>query len=128
MKSCKYENTRCLGNGPGSGYDRGLFKGHILHKISYLQAKSTMKKKLYTQTSILSETPVGTPENVQPIISQHLGPPMKKAKTRTKIIKKGSLLIAKQPSPAQASKENVYPRTATQVSKVPLKPNYFKKQ
>jgi len=73
-----------------------------------------MKKKLYTQTSILSETPVGTPENVQPIISQHLGPPKKKAKTRTKIIKKGSLLIAKQPSPAQASKENVYPRTATQ--------------
>ena len=67
-----------------------------------------MKKKLYTQTSILSETPVGTPENVQPIISQHLRPPMKKAKTRTKIIKKGSLLIAKQPSPAsQASKENV---------------------
>merc|ERR1719362_593309 len=79
------------------------------------KAKSTMKKKLYTQTSILSETPVGTPENVQPITSQHLGPPMKKAKTRTKIIKKGSLLIAKQPSPAsQASKENVYPRTATQ--------------
>ena len=75
-----------------------------------------MKKKLYTQTSILSETPIGTPENVQPIISQHLGPPIKKAKTRTKIIKKGSLLIAKQPSPAQASKENVYPRTATQVS------------
>lgn len=73
-----------------------------------------MKKKLYTQTSILSETPVGTPENVQPIISQHLGPPMKKSKTRTKIIKKGSLLIAKQPSPAQASKENVYPMTATQ--------------
>ena len=127
MKCCKYENTRCLGNGPGSGYDRGLFKGQILHKISYLQAKSTMKKKLYTQTSILSETPVGTPENVQPIISQHLGPPMKKAKTRTKIIKKGSLLIAKQPSPAsQASKENVYPRTATQVSKVSLKPNYLK--
>ena len=105
-----------------------FFKGHVLRKISYLQAKSTMKKKLYTQTSILSETPVGTPENVQPIISQHLGPPMKKTKTRTKIIKKGSLLIAKQPSPAQASKENVYPRTATQVSKVLLKPNCFKKQ
>merc|ERR550534_2856596 len=78
------------------------------------KAKSTMKKKLYTQTSILSETPVGTPENVQPIIRQHLVPPMKKAKTRTKIIKKGSLLIAKQPSPAQASKENVYPGAATQ--------------
>merc|ERR550534_3031885 len=79
-----------------------------------IQAKSTMKKKLYTQTSILSETPVGTPENVQPIVNQHLGPPVKKAKTRTKIIKKGSLLIAKQPSPAQASKENVYPVAATQ--------------
>ena len=81
----------------------------------FLQAKST--KKLFTQNSILSETPIGTPENHQPIISQpHIVTRKKKAKTKTKIIKKGSLLIAQQTSPVGGvMKENIYPRIATQV-------------
>ena len=79
----------------------------------HLQAKST-KKKLFTQNSLLSETPIGTP--VQSQSSQpYLGHQQKKTRTRTKIIKKGSPIIARQPSPPCANKENVYPNIATQV-------------
>ena len=78
------------------------------------QAKST-KKKLFTQNSLLSETPIGTPEYTQSS-QQYLGYAQKKTKTRTKIVKKGSLIIAQPPSPACTYKENAYPNTATQVT------------
>jgi len=84
-------------------------------------AKST-KKKLFTQNSLLSETPIGTP--VQSQSSQpYLGHQQKKTRTRTKIIKKGSLIIARQPSPPCANKENVYPNTATQSKTFARTPN-----
>jgi len=43
-----------------------------------------------------------------------LGYAQKKTKTRTKIVKKGSLIIAQPPSPACTYKENAYPNIATQ--------------
>lgn len=60
------------------------------------------KKKLYTQGSVMSETPVNTPPQTQEI-------PMKTTKTkkRTKIIKKGSLIMAQPPE--IAVKENIKP-------------------
>ena len=69
--------------------------------------KSTRKKKLYTQNSVLSETPASSP----PLVSTPLPKTVKKSKT--KIFKKGSLIIA------TTIKENVYPNTTSVSKKAP---------
>ena len=86
------------------------------NNFPHLQAvKSTRKKKLYTQNSVLSETPASSP----PLVSTPLPKTVKKSKT--KIFKKGSLIIA------TTIKENVYPSTSVSKKAQSSKDKPFKK-
>jgi hypothetical protein len=70
--------------------------------LIYFQSKSIKKKhQLFTQNSLLAETPLGSPEEV--LISPKANKTGRK-KARTQIVKKNSLIIALQPPPS--TKEN----------------------